>query len=450
MNYKTTLILALVLAIGIVSVVFLDKKEKKETASKETSQKIIVMTEQEAEQVFLQPSGIRIVRQPDGWKIVEPIETKADENTVRTLINTFDWAKQERVFAAQPSDYSTYGLDPYKGMLIITHKGISDTIYVGDKNVTGSLVYARKAGSPDVFLATTSLQSNLEKTLFDWRNKNIFSIQSTDVKKCVLNNPNGKFVLRRTGSDWLINEPVQALAERTNVGQIVSRLSTEKARAFVDENPASLTPFGLVRPKVQVELVIDENKDPLVLAIGNPVDGRYYARTSENPPVFTVDSSLVRLISPTLFHLRDKRMVFFNQNEIDRIEFEHSGKIVVCTKDTSGAWNVIEPEARQGKAWVIRDLLKNVTDLKVVEFVSESSRSLQPYGLAVPKSRTRFYIHDVLVYELLLGDIRNELIYAKRGDEPRVVMIKKEIFSKLTPKLDDIGLPVSDQQANTQ
>jgi len=42
------------------------------------------------------------------------------------------------------------------------------------------------------------------------------------------------------------------------------------------------------------------------------------------------------------------------------------------------------------------------------------------------------------------------LIYAKRGDEPRVVMIKKEIFSKLTPKLDDIGLPVSDQQANTQ
>ncbi|MBN1543795.1 DUF4340 domain-containing protein, partial [candidate division KSB1 bacterium] len=271
-----------------------------------------------------------------------------------------------------------------------------------------------------------------------------------DVRRFILENSNGRFVFRRSGSDWLMQEPLQVLAERTRVGQIVSRVSTEKARQFVEENPTSLKPYGLDKPGIRLEFYLADPQNPLTLTIGKREGARYFARASDRPSVFLVDSSFVRLMNPDLASLRDKKMAFFNESQVDRIELVHSGTTLVCAKDSSGTWSIIEPESRQAKGWVIRDLLKSVTDLQVQEFVVEKPRSLKQYGLEKPRARAIFYIQDFAVYELLLGNTRQDLVYAKRGDETRVVLLQNDILSKLTPSLEDIGLTLTETGEEAQ
>ncbi|MBN1541224.1 DUF4340 domain-containing protein, partial [candidate division KSB1 bacterium] len=207
MNLRTTLVLALILAVGIIAVVLIDKNEKQQTVEKNADEKLLSFSEADIDEIALQPSGVRMVRYGDGWRIIEPVETPADMNNVKTLLSMFGWAKKERTIEAGTSELKAYGLDPAYGTLIIHHHGVRDTVFVGDSNVSNSLVYCQVSGSADIFMATLSLRTNIDRTLFEWRDKNLFSIQSTDVRRFILENSNGRFAFRRSGSDWLMQEP---------------------------------------------------------------------------------------------------------------------------------------------------------------------------------------------------------------------------------------------------
>ncbi len=439
MNFKTTGILALVLAIGIFAVVLLNKQDEKKEEMKKTQGKLLAVEKQDVSEIILEPSGIHCVKDSNEWKITAPIETDGDKGSIDAIANMFSWMRVERTISSDPAEYSVYGLDPERGKMIIVHKDGADTLYLGDKSPTGSYVFARKSGSPDVFLTSTTLKANIEKTLFNLRNKNVLGFEKHKVRAFDLKCKNGVFSLKRSGGKWKLVDDGEYDADKSEIDKILNRLHSERAKEFVDENPGNLRKYGLHKPGVRIDLMLGENLAKKSLLIGARRNGDYYAKDESRKPVFLVDSSFVNLLNPDLYTLRKKDLADFSNSDVNKLELEFSGQLIVCNKDTSGTWMVQKPEPRKAKSWKISSITRKAAQLEVVKFVDDKPSSLGKYGLDRPRVHAKFYKDDELLLDVLLGKKEGDNVYAKLADEAPVYLVEKEVLETWTPKLDDIS-----------
>lgn len=439
MNFKTTGILALVLLIGIAAVVLLDKQDKKKESADKIEGKLLNINKENIAEIILEPSGIHCRKDSAGWKIVAPLQTDADNSAIDGLTSLFGWANIERTISSDPAEYAAYGLAPELGKMILAHGDTLDTLYVGDKSPTGSYVFARKSGSPDVFLTTTSLQTNVEKTLFDLRDKKVLGFEKNDVRSFTLKNEHGNFALGNDSGAWQLTSPAEYTADASEVDQVLNRLNSERAKEFVDEAPADLKQYGLVGPAVQIDLLLGADLAKKTLLIGKRDGDKFYAKDESRQPVFLVDSSFVTVLSPDLFKLRNKDLADFTGTDVTKFELEFSGQTIVCTKDTSDIWMVEQPEPRKAKSWQMSSITREASQLKVVKFVDDHPRSLGAYGLAAPQVRAKFYQQEKLVLDVSLGKTEGEEVYAKLADSESVYLVAKNVLETWTPTLDEIA-----------
>lgn len=439
MNFKTTGILALVLALGIVAVILLNKQDEKKEKTEDIESKLINVETEKVTEIILQPSSIHCVKDSTEWKIISPVETDGDKSSIDAVANMFSWAKIERTISSDPAEYDVYGLNPERGTLILVHAEGTDTLYLGDKSPTGSFVFARKSGSPDVFLTTTSLQSNVEKELFDLRDKKVLGFEKNEVRSFDLKNSNGSFSLAKEAGEWQIKNPGDYAADATEIDKVLNRLNSERAKEFVDEKPSDLSRYGLNAPKVQVDLMLGENRAKKTLLIGALAGDKYYAKDESRAPVFKVDSAFVSVLNPNLYTLRLKDLADFSNADVNRFELEFSGQTIVCNKDTSGTWMILKPESRKAKSWKISSITREAAELEVVEFVDDAPSSLDSYGLSAPHVRAKFFVNDVLQLDVSLGKVKEDNVYAKAAGSESVYLVEKQVLETWTPTLEDIA-----------
>ena len=123
---------------------------------------------------------------------------------------------------------------------------------------------------------------------------------------------------------------------------------------------------------------------------------------------------------------------------MNRLELNFSGNTVICEKDTAGNWLVVAPDSGVAKSYIITSIIREVSGLKVEQFVTDTPRSLGAFGLSRPQLNCKIFNNDQLLTELLLGKEKDDKIYAKTTDLESVYLVNKDILDKLKPKLEDI------------
>jgi len=442
MNFRTTIILALIFIIGIGGVLLLKKQDAKKEEEKKSEGKLLTIEKDKITDIYLEPSGIHAVKDSVRWSIVAPVKTDGEKSSLDAILSMFDWGKAERIVSSDPNEYASFGLKPERGKLVLVHSAGADTFYLGDKSPTGSYVFARKSGSPDVFLVTTSLESNIQKTLFDLREKNIIGFETGQANSLELVTPKGEFSLTKEGTNWELKAPLACKADESKVSQILSRLSSERAKEFVEEEPKSLTGYGMDKPTYEVNLTLGENRAKKTLLIGKPTEGKYFAKDESRTPVFTVDSSFVSQLKVTLKDLRDKKVTDISSYDIDRLVLEQPTGTISCEKDTAGNWMITAPKTGKALAWKVSGITTAVANLKADDFAGNGSASLRTFGLDKPSATGKFYKKDALLVELLAGkEAKDDKRYVKTADDNTVYIVGKDIYDKLTTKLEDLLEP---------
>lgn len=439
MNFKTTGLLALVLAVGIFAVIMLDKQDDKKEEAEKLEGRLLAVEKENISEIILHPSGIHCVKDSNEWKIVSPVETDGDDSSIDAIANMFSWTNIERIISSDPAEYKIYGLSPERGHMVVVHSEGADTIYVGDKSPTGSFVFARKSGLADVFLTSTTLQSNIEKTLFELRNKKAIDFEKVNVRSFHLKNAKGSFELAKSGADWKLGDKQNLDGDNTEIDKILNRLNSEQAKEFVDEEPSGLQKYGLHQPTIQIDLYLGGNNAKKTLLIGKHSGSGFYAKDDSKKQVFLVDTSFVNILNPDLYTLRKKDLAEFNSTDVTRLELEFSNQLIVCSKDTSGTWMIIQPEPRKAKSWEISSITRKASQLEVVKFVDDKPSSLAAYGLDTPSVTAKFYKDDSLLLDVMLGKRVGDDYYAKLADKSSVYLVEREVYEAWTPLLEKIS-----------
>jgi hypothetical protein len=263
----------------------------------------------------------------------------------------------------------------------------------------------------------------------------VFTVDTKDVTEVEIRRPDQTIRLAREGDGWQVTEPVKARGDRGAIDELVTTVVMAKMDREIAGTPASLGEFGLDKPAAEVTLTVKDGKRVgLTLGAKSPTGVWVYAQARDKPAVIVVGDNVLRDATRPLADFRDKTVLTFERGNVTALEIVTRDE-TLAVEQAEGAWKLTRPSALPADAETIGEFMEKLQSARVKEFVVESPRSLEPYGLERP---LRLTIHtgkdkDRAARGLLMGRVDREKkgVYAKRPGEPSVLLLPEEVWTSL-------------------
>lgn len=394
-SFKSVGVLALVLAALGAYIYFVERKRPVGPEAEARPKVFDVEADKIVELMVRSGADRTVLRKVDGeWRIVEPIEAKADQAEVSALTSSLASLENVRVVEEEPSDIAQFGLDNPSVEVGFRTEGEKAMrhLRLGDRTATQGDMYASRGGK-QVFLVPSYLDTSFTKSTFDLRDKSILSFARDKVDRLAIEGGSAPKTLEKSGSDWTLTAPLRAPADYGTVESLVGRLETGRMSAIVEQQAADLKRFGLDKPALSV--TVGTGSSQATLQVGSKADtGAYYARDASKPLVFTLESSLVDELQKPANDLRNKDVFAFRPFNATALELTRGDEVVSSEKtkmeDGGEVWRRVKPSAGDLDRAKADDVLSRLSNLRAEAFEAEDSAAAKALASPVLVVRARF------------------------------------------------------------
>jgi len=443
MKFRNTLLLLLLTAAVGAYVYFYEIKGGEEREKEKTAAgKLIDIKKDSVTAITIRPDGVELKKIGATWELTAPVQYQADDGTVSSLLSSLESAQRDQKdITTSRADYAGFGLEPARTELIVRHeKAKQDTLYLGDGNVTTTMVYARVNNDPEVVLTSNGLSNNAKKALLDWRNKDLLVFDNNAANRLLLATPKNRFELKKENGKWQMLAPLKAAADESKISSLLSRVRYGRINEFTTEQMDDAKNYGLEKPAYEFTVFFGANDAQKALNFGKKDGANYYAHDPARPQVFKVDTSLVKDLNVSVMDLRNKKIAEFENWNADYIELNYADTLkIVCEKDTSDNWQIKSPEPKKAKSWEVSNITGGLSGMEAAAFVEENATDLKKYGLDKPRVIVTIKQKGNEIARALIGKEKGDRVYAKAANNAIVVEVKKEDADKLFKKLTDLA-----------
>ena len=248
------------------------------------------------------------------------------------------------------------------------------------------------------------------KKLFDFREKNIFKFEPSDVKSVRVKAKDVSWEAVREGDGWLLKSPVRALAAKSQVEALLDALSALKATEFLseDKKPADLKKFSLEKAEYQVTLSLPATGKEIVFSLRKSGD-KSVAMSSETNKIIAFKGALPGNLEKKVDELREKKVAAFSSWEADRV-YVKAGEFQLAADrgkaQDADKW-LLETAAKDAaNEPKIGDFIRRIEGLEAAGFI-DNPKSLAEYGLDKPAAEIKVWTKGndgkVLETGLLIG-----------------------------------------------
>jgi len=443
--------LVIFLAVGLFYYFFEIRLEKKEAQLKEAQTKIYNLPADRVTAVKYRNGAeeFRLVRSaPDEWRLTEPIRTPADRWEVERMLDAVLNGEKDRVFTEPVDNLAEFGLDrPQIALTLMSGSEIlAPTLAVGHENPLGFLYYARLGDSREVFTVVAPLRQELDKSLFDLRDKSVilFPGEKIDGLRII---GREEIELKKKGlRRWAVVKPEACPADNDEVQEIVYRALKGRVQAFA-EPAGDDEKYGFDRPRVKVE-VLAEGETAAELIVGGVQSAQpddeseqaeskgYWARSSERPEIFIIGPEIAEALDRSFFEIKDRHVLDFEGYNIEVVEVRR-GQARFRAEKVQGIWEVKEPrEAVSGDSAVV-SFIMTLEDLKYVENLGSAEETVRKFGLDRPDLSVKLTAGDQVVADLVVSLVPAEdgRLAARHGAGPVVLIDQKALLASLPQEI---------------
>jgi len=396
MKFKTTIIL---FAIFLVLLAFVLLFEFKGKGGKDEEEKLLALSSDDVQKITLKKEDetISFQKNEEGeWLITEPLEAKADKYEVGRLASDFSDLKIERVVEEEPEDLQKYDIPQKEISLWFKNKDKPVKILIGMENPLGNTFFAKRDDETRVVLIPSNLKSLMEKSLFDFREKNIFKFETDDVKSVKLLAKKTLWVASKKGEEWFFRNPVNALAKSSKIGDILSSLSGLKAKEFVSEEKkkADVKKYGLDRPEYEISLGMPLKNQEVTFSL-HKKDDKLYATTSLSTKIVEAEDSLISDLEKEAGELREKEVANFYSWEANRLHLKMGEIDWELVKDEEDNWHFESPLKEEADKSKVQTFIHKIESLEATEFIDPPlSLNLKDYGLDHPQAEVKIWVEE--------------------------------------------------------
>jgi len=429
------------LALGAYVYFYEIKGEKKREEASEKEKKLYQFEQKDVAALTIKTGSDEFVLQKDkdAWKMVKPIEGKADKSTVDSVASDFASAKVDRTIEEPNIDWKKYGLDPPAAKLSAKlTDGKTYGIELGEKDFTDFSVFARISGQNKVLVLPSSLLTSVNKKLLDFRDKTVLEFQRDQIKELMIAVKGKEYRFEKNGEDWTIKAPFQSRGDRSEINSIVSDLDFAKVEEFVDSPESNLKNYGLDKPDMRVDLLLGDSRARKTLLVGKKVDNFYYAKDDSRLTVFKIKEDLYKKLDLDPQKIRDKKVVRFERSDMSQIEVKVQDKVFSFYKGTDDKWKVAKPEAQKDKPIIEYKVFWPMEDLEGKELIDNANVKDPKYGFNQPSAEIRLTDKNKKVTEIVLGKMEKDQVFAKTSTTPTIYKVDKKVLDDLNFKIEDL------------
>ncbi len=472
MNWRNTLILALIVLAGFAYFRFFEMKRPSTEEAKRQAQNVVNFDRNKIDGIVIQNGDqkIEIRRRENKWRLETPIKDQADGAVVENLLSDLEsWQKEGTIPAkdidTDKSKLAEYGLSNPKLKLKLLGREKPPEILFGKDAALEGRMYVRFQNSKETYLATQSVRKDIDKKPEEFRDKKLTDVATAQVRRITLKTPAGEMELEKRGEHWDILKPLRARADDGKVGDLISQITSARIQQFVADDRGDLRPYGLAEPRGSITLYDQEQKKDQKVELGESIKvfGRedkgqtlqigsvpekekdqVYVRFAPRGSVYTLPKKVEEIVNTKPADLRDNHLVRIDTNILDRITIDTPGKAKTVLGRKDGNWTIAGRNNAPADSRAIRRLIDTLQNERVTRFVEDVASNLPKYGLDKPTIQLTFSSFasentaeskagEQPFAALAFGKAEGDNVYARLADEPFVVAVHRGLVDQISP-----------------
>ena len=443
MRGRSTLIL-LALAAGLFAYLYFVDAKKPVTDDKAKT-KVFSADSTKIDQLEVKSASGEVTtlkKDAAGWTVVKPIQVTADQNNASDVASSVATLEQDRIVDENPTDLKTYGLAPPRIEVSFNMAGEKEPrrILIGDKNPTGVGLYAKLPADKRVFLVANSLETSLNRSTFDLRDKTALKFDATKVDAVELVSKNQTVRVVKSGDEWKLVKPLETPADYTSVEGLIGQLQSAQMMALKDkpEDVKDLKPYGLDKPEVTATL--SSGASSVVIQLGASADQvTLWARDPSKPAVFSIGNGLAEELRKTANDLRRKEIFDFRPFNATRFEITRGKDTKVFERvkgsgpNAADTWKQTAPVTKTVDSSNFEGALLEFSNLRADGFIEKPDAST---GVNNPTAIITVKFDDGKKQEQVKFGGTGPDIFAFRSDQPGAMKLEIGKFDANLKKLD--------------
>lgn len=289
--------------------------------------------------------------------------------------------------------------------------------------------------------------------------QNVVSLKTDEIEGIIIQNGDQKTELKRHDKKWRLESPVKDQADSMAVENLLSDVDSWPKDATItakeiDADKNGLTEYGLNKPKLRLKLVGTGAPPEILFGKDAALEGKMYVRFDNSKQTYVVSQSVRKDIEKKPDDFRDKKLTDLTTSQVNRVVVKtRAGEMEMERKNDH--WDLLRPLRARADDQKIGDLIAQVTNAQIQQFVADDKGDLNAYGLTEPRgSIILFPESDKTVANRpdgASGDDRGQMlqigaasdkakdqVYARFAPRGFVYALPKKIESILELKPDDL------------
>jgi hypothetical protein len=207
----------------------------------------------DVKEIHLQnPQGsFRLVKEGSDWQLKSPLQVKADNNTVSSILSKMEFGRATAVVSEtfdKPAEYRL--IKPaYQVDMLVGESRAQKSIILSD--LKNNAAYAKDMSRPQVMTVDSLFIKEINKSLFQLRDKKIAEFDRDHADSVIVSQGDSVFTFTKdTSSVWYLagNKKVK----NWKINSFLNTLNSLSAKKFLIENVGSTNQYGLSKPDRKV------------------------------------------------------------------------------------------------------------------------------------------------------------------------------------------------------
>ena len=378
------------------------------------------------------------------WQLIEE-ETiaKGNESEITNLLNTIQAAHIEQFVEEQPEQLTSYGLNNSKLTVKLTTLKANEplTLFIGEKSEHG--FYAKTLSKKNIFVINQSLFDALNnRQLVDFLNKSLVEFNDDDLSKVTLRMGDSRVDLIRDKKDlqkWTMVKPVDMKANTATINSLLFDLKNTRIVKFIKTNAKNSKMFGMEQPEKEISLTY-KNGETWTLKLGGQTSNadHYFAQRSDEETVFTLQKSSIESIFRSLYDLKDRTVLEFDDDVAREIQI-HDSKQTFILKKSTNKWNLTLPEPSDSiQSFIGKDILWTLNSIEFESVLAKDPGNTVT-GVAKPKVSVKLLdANSAILAHILIGNPvakSPEIHYFKIAKKSTIYTMKKRFLDEILSNL---------------
>lgn len=440
MNFRTTLIVGILLALLGAYVYFFEiKGAEKKKEQEEKTRTLLEIKKEDVASLKLKTAAQTIEVRPagkDAWEIAAPIKTRADESTVGRILEGLAKVQYKNVVEEKPGDLAQFGLDhPATTITVALKAGGEKALLFGSKNPVENVYYCRVDKDPRVYAVESTVADAANTTLFDLRDKKLTDITADKIESLAVHTAKLQMQFKKESGVWKMIQPVASPASDSEINSFLSSLEALRASSFEDQPNPDLTTYGFAAPAATVELVLEKGLHQKI-TFGNKAASDIYCMVEGSPVVAKVNDAFSSEFDKPLESWREKKLLVFNRFDVEELRVKSEGKEYAFNKGKEEKWSQESPAKGEVADDKVQGIMEKLENAEIDHYGDAAALAGAP-GLEVWLT-LKDWQNNVTKKHLSFGAVEGNLQAVKNDDYATVVFVNGATQVEIAKALPEI------------